>query len=324
MRPAPAALDCLVVGGGPAGLTAAIYLGRFRRRVLVADARESRARWIPKSRNLPGFPGGVRGQTLLRRLARQAARYGVDIRRATVAALAAEGEGFAAALGGERILARTVLLATGVAEIIPPVPGLTQAIGRGLARVCPICDGYEAQGRRVAVLGAGEHAAAEALFLRTFAAEVSLVLTPGARLGPQTRRALEDLEVRVLHAGAASVQVQDQAVRIACAEAGPAERFDVVYAAFGVRPRMDLAQGLGAALDADRRLIVGEHQETSAPGLYAAGDVVRGLNQISVAEAEGAIAATAIHNSLPRNPLPPEDHSPAGHRPQDAQASPGA
>jgi thioredoxin reductase (NADPH) len=301
--------DCLIIGGGPAGLTAAIYLGRFRRRVLVADTRESRARWIPKSRNLPGFPGGVHGTTLLRRLAQQAGLYGVELQRAPVEELRRQGEGFCASIAGRQARARTVLLATGVAEVIPPIPGLMAAIGRGLVRVCPICDGYEAQGLRVAVLGAGDHAAAEALFLRTFAQDVSLVLTAGSDLGPDRRRALQAMDVRVLHAGLASVQVQDQAVRIATAEGETVERFDIVYCAFGIRPRTELARALGAAMDEDGRLVVGERQESSVEGLYAAGDVVRGLNQISVAEAEGAIAATAIHNRLPRNPLTAEAES---------------
>ncbi len=269
----------------------------------MADTRESRAKWIPKSRNLPGFPEGAHGQTLLQRLREQALAYGAPIRQARVKDLRLLESGFAATVGESSLAARTVILATGVAEVIPPVPGLVEAIERGLVRVCPICDGYETEGLRVGVLGSGEHAAGEALFLRTFTRDVHLVLTSDAAISDGRRRELSDLGVPVTHTQLASVSVEGRTVAVAQIEDGRLERFDAVYAAFGVRPRVALARGIGAAVDDDGRLAADRHQQTSVPGLYAAGDVVQGLNQISVAEGEGSIAATSVHNRLARNPL---------------------
>ena len=296
-------LDTLIVGAGPAGLTAAIYLARFRRRVLVTDTGASRALWIPRSRNLPGFAQGLHGETLLERLRRQVDTYGVAVRPRPVTALAVSADGgFTARVGDEDVQASTVILATGVVETVPDIPGAVEAITRSLMRVCPICDGFEAQGKKVAVLGSGDHAAGEAMFLRTWAADVSLVLTHEAELGDTRRAALHQLGVKVFHTALESVSLAEDEVTAVCTEGGQPNHFDLIYSAFGVTAQTDLARQLGARLDGDGRLYVGEHQETSVDGLYAAGDVVRGLNQISVAEGEASIASTAIHNRLPRNP----------------------
>ncbi len=296
-------LDTLIVGAGPAGLTAAIYLARFRRKVLVADTGASRADWIPRSRNLPGFAQGLHGRTLLERLRDQANLYGVEVRSDRVQALRSlEAGGFEADVGDQGVRTSTVILATGVVETVPPIPGAVEAISRSLMRVCPICDGFETQGRKVAVLGADDHAAGEALFLRTWSADVSLVLTREATLSDERREALRQLGVTVFHTALESVSLGEDQVTAVCTEGGRPNHFDIIYAAFGVTPQSELARGLGARLDDSGRLVTGQHQETSVDGLYAAGDVVRGLNQISVAEGEAAVAATAIHNRLPRNP----------------------
>ena len=297
------AFDTLIVGAGPAGLTAAVYLARFRRRVLIADTGASRARWIPRSRNLPGYAEGLHGETLLERLREQAGAYGLEVRNARVDALTPRpGGGFQAKLGEVEAGAATVILATGVVETVPAIPGAMEAISRSLLRVCPICDGFEAQGKKVAVLGSGDHAAGEAIFLRTWAADVSLVLTRNAELGQERRDALHALGVNVFHTALESVELGESQVTAVCTEGGTANHFDIIYSAFGVTAQTKLARQLGARLDPSGRLVTAEHQETSVEGLYAAGDVVRGLNQISVAEGEAAIAATAIHNRLPPNP----------------------
>src|SRR5579875_1755194 len=105
-------LDCAVIGGGPAGLTAAIYLARFRRRVTVFDAGRSRAEWIPRSHNLPGFPDGVHGPVLLEKMREQARRYGAALQRTEVGSLERQGGVFVVGVDGEPVQARTVLLAT--------------------------------------------------------------------------------------------------------------------------------------------------------------------------------------------------------------------
>jgi thioredoxin reductase (NADPH) len=296
-------LDCLVIGGGPAGLTAAIYLGRFRRRTMVIDKGWSRAEWITKSHNLPGFPEGIAGPVFLRHLRAQALLYGAVIETGVVDTLHRDDDGvFTAKSGTAMLTARSIILATGVMENKPPVAHVADAVKRGLIRTCPICDGYESIGKRIAVLGNGEHAAGEALFLRTYTDKLSLLLmeTETSALSQGTMRALQAAGIGVTHVVIGSITLGDDGVTILSVEDGQSHRFDAIYSAFGTTSQTMLATLLGARMDGSNRLFVDEHQATSVAGLFAAGDLVRGVNQISVAEGEAAIAATAIHNRLPK------------------------
>jgi thioredoxin reductase (NADPH) len=291
-------LDAVVIGAGPGGLVAALYLARFERRFLVLDAGESRAAWIPISHNHPGFPKGVSGPDLLKRLRRHARRYGAVIKKACVDSLEASGGGFEIRAGKRRYFARTVLLATGVIDNEPKLPGLERAIARGLIRICPICDGYEARGQAIGVIGNSAHGAREALFLRTYSDDVTLIHVgePGT-LADAERATLAAAGLPVIETPIQAVHIERDRIAAFTFE-GRARRFDTVYSALGSTPRSTLAQQAGARLDEQGRMIVDDHQNTSVAGLYAAGDLVRGLNQMTVAEAEAAIAATQIHNRL--------------------------
>lgn len=298
-----ASVDCLIIGGGPAGLTAAVYLARFRRLVALVDGGWSRAEWITLSHNIAGFPEGIAGPEYRERLRRQAQLYGCTPDKGYVHRLQSRDEGgFLAEMEGRTISAQTVILATGVVENKPPVPHLADAVKRGLIRTCPICDGFESMGKRIAVLGNGPHAAAEALFLRTYSSNVALLLVGDVALPSSTHEALVRSGIDVLQIGAGAIEMREYGVAAFCLADGQSHSFDVVYTAFGTTSQTKLAKSLGARMDDAGRLFVSEHQETSVRGLYAAGDLVRGLNQISVANGEAAIAATAVHNALPMVP----------------------
>ncbi|HWI24973.1 MAG TPA: NAD(P)/FAD-dependent oxidoreductase, partial [Lysobacter sp.] len=169
-------LDCLVVGAGPAGLTAATYLTRFHRRIVAVDAGKSRARWIPSSHNCPGFPFGVAGTALLEKLRAQATGYGVEIVDGCVAKLERDGDSFlATAADGQRWRAQCVILATGIVDRMPAMPQLEDAIARNVVRLCAVCDGYEASDERIAVYAPVDEAIRHAVFLRTFSRQVAAV-----------------------------------------------------------------------------------------------------------------------------------------------------
>ncbi len=288
-----------MVGAGPAGLTAAIYLARFRRSFRVLDAGGSRAAWIPRSHNYPGFPGGISGKTLLARMRRQAEAYGADIRPGHVESLTAAKVGFALETSEGPLRARKVILATGVIDHEPDLPGVEDALSCGLIRVCPICDGYEVTGKTIGVIGAGARGAREARFLTTWSSDVWLIHTGRARdLAAGERTALKAAGVGLIETPIERVVLDRRRIAALCFGPGAPKVFDALYSALGVTPRTLLATEAGARLSADGRLVVGEHQETSVRGLYAVGDLVRGLNQISVAQGEGAIAATDVHNAL--------------------------
>jgi thioredoxin reductase (NADPH) len=294
-------LDCVIIGAGPAGLTAAIYLARFRRPCVVLESGGSRAAWIPRSHNHPGFPTGVNGKALLRRTRKQAETYGADIRAARVETLTPMKAGFRIEAEAETFHARKVILATGVIDNAPEIPGLERGVEKGLVRICPICDGYEVAGQSVGVIGRDDHCAREAIFIRTWSSDVTFIHVGAEPLPKTLTHDLTEAGVDIIESALPAVEIEKRKITAFDFGEGRRRSFDVVYSALGVTPRTRLAVQAGAKLDDGGRLIVGDHQETSVPGLYAAGDVVRGLNQISTAEGEGAIAATDVHNSLARN-----------------------
>ena len=290
--------DAVIIGGGPAGLTAAIYLGRFRRSVLVIDAGDSRARRIPISRNHPGFPEGIVGAELIARTMEQASRYGAVLRSGKVRGLVHEDGVFKLDVDGEAIRAPFVLVATGVIDNEPHLPGVERAIERGLLRICPICDAYEVIDQKIGVIGEGSHGVREAQFLRNYSDDVTLIhIRPNTPLSANDHSILHEARVDLIECSINRVVIENDAIR-ALDIGGKQHRFDVIYAALGITPQSQLARQAGAFADEAHRLRVSAHQATSVEGLYAAGDLVRGLNQISVAEGEGAIAATDIHNRL--------------------------
>jgi thioredoxin reductase (NADPH) len=294
----PPPLDCAVIGAGPAGLTAAHYLHRFRRRVAIVDAGASRANRIPRSHNVPGFPGGVRGPALLSRLRRQLAACGGAIVAGTVTRVQATDTDFVIEVGERAMRASTVILATGVRDVEPALPGVDDVLRRGLLRQCPICDGYEFRGRRLAVIGAGMHGVREALFLRHYSDDIVLLRLPGEP--PWPGDAIARLETRGVSAQASpavAMRAVDRGV-VLTLDDGADVAAHVVYAALGSVPNVGLATGLGAAVDETGTLVVDAHCRTSVAGLYAAGDIVAGLDQIAVAFGHAAIAATAVHNDL--------------------------
>ena len=308
---AEAPLDCLVVGGGPAGLTAALYLARFRRHFLVVDAGAPRAAWIPTSHNIPFFSEGIGGPEMLARQREHVGRYGTRILAGQVTGLTREAGGFAARItlpdGATRhVLARRVLLATGAVDVEPALPDLPDAVRRGLVRYCPICDGYESRERRIAVIGHGAQGLGEALFIaRTYSDDVTL-LTLGTTiaLDEEQRQRAAHHRIRVVEAPVAALEIAGDRIAALRTGGGQELRFEVLYSALGLHYRSELGLALGAAHDARQALRVDGHNQTSVRGLYAAGDIVRGLDQVVAAMGHAAVAATHIHN---RCELPTED-----------------
>lgn len=287
--------DCVVIGGGPAGLTAAVYLARFRRRVLVIDSFRSRARYIPRSHNCPGFTHGISGADLLKALRAQARQYGAKIVRGTVLDIERERDGFRCSGGKRRWRSASALIATGIVDIVPPVPGLRQAIARGVVRLCPICDGFEASNRRIAVYGPPASVVGHALFLRTYSRHVTAVFSAPGKLSAADRALVRRHELAIIDAPRA-IALDRNVCRIV--DQHGEQRFDCLYPAMGFEPKCRLAAALGAHHDNDGEILVSPHMQTSVPRLYAAGDAVSGLHQIAVAAGHAAIAATAIHNQL--------------------------
>jgi thioredoxin reductase (NADPH) len=292
--------DCLVIGGGPAGLTAAIYLTRFHLSIKVVDAGRSRASLIPCTRNHAGYPDGISGQELIERMTQQAQRYGASIVTGRVTRLDRIDAGFEAEWGEGSVTAHTVLLATGVTNRRPPMDEELhdEALARGLIRYCPICDGYEVTDRKVGVIGSDRHGVAEAVFLRSYTADVTLIAPHEAlSVGAEDQARLRELGIPTLDGPCQAVAAHEDCIVVDTAQGHHA--FDSVYPALGSDVHAELAEQVGAELSAETGcILVDSHQRTSVAGLYAAGDVVLGLDQISHAMGEGGVAATTIRNDL--------------------------
>ncbi|QPQ55797.1 NAD(P)/FAD-dependent oxidoreductase [Allosphingosinicella flava] len=291
--------DCLIVGGGPAGLTAAIYLVRFHLKLKVVDAGKSRANWIPLTRNHAGYPDGISGKDLLTAMKAQAQKYGASIETGRVTRLDRIEGGFEAEWGGGPVTARTVLLATGVTNRRPPMDEdlHDEALSKGLIRYCPICDGYEVTDKKVGVIGSGSHGVAEAVFLRGYTADITLIAPDKAHeLDAEDQARLQDYGIRTVDGPCQAVALDGGCITLDTAEGH--YTFDSVYPALGSDTHTELAEQVGASLSEGGCVLVDSHQRTSVPGLYAAGDVVIGLDQISHAMGEGGVAATTIRNDL--------------------------
>ena len=284
--------DCIVIGGGPAGLTSALYLARFLRSVTVFDAQEGRAGTIPKTHNVAPFPDGISGSDLLDRMRRHARQYGARLENATVSAVARQGDIFHVTTKDEMRTARTVIFATGVVNHRPPLSDAEHDFGlnRGLIRYCPICDAFEIRNKRIAVLGSGDHGLAEAEFIAPYSKSVTLIPPDGTVA--VARRGIEGLP------SAMSTMTLSESEVIVTLKSGESRAFDSLYVALGTTPRTALATGLGLHLGDRGCLNVDSRQKTLIPGVYAIGDVTDGLDQIAVAMGQAAVAATAIHNDL--------------------------
>jgi thioredoxin reductase (NADPH) len=294
-------LDCLIVGGGPAGLTAAIYLARFHLDILVVDGGKSRASWIPCTRNVSGFPEGIEGTELLQRMRDQACKYGAKIETEFVTKLERDAETglFAATWGSGSARTRAVLITTGVTNRRPPMDEALHddALARGLVRYCPICDGYEVTDKRVGVIGSDSHGVAEAVFIRSYTSDITLIAPDKAlSLNADDRRKLKSAGIDCVDGPAQAVAISSECIVVDTAEGH--YTFDSIYPALGSDTHTQLAEMVGAKLSEDQSIVVDRHMRTNVPGLYAAGDVVIGLDQISHAMGQGGVAATAIRNDL--------------------------
>jgi thioredoxin reductase (NADPH) len=290
--------DAAVMGGGPAGLTAALYLARYHLSVFVADAGQSRAALIPMTHNQPFWPDGISGVALLDRMWEHVSRYAVDFHRGAVVSLDREAEGFKITTDGATIHAKTVILATGVESTRPAMidQDHAAALGRGLLRYCPICDGYEVTDKAVAVVGSGDRLFGEAKFLRSYTSAVTAFSESGSvSLTDEQRAELVQIGVEIIDHPVSGYNVMD-GLDVRLKER--VRRFDTMYAALGSVIRSDLAVGLDARTTGEGCLVVDAHQRTSVQGLYAAGDVVVGVDQIGPAVGQAIVAATTLRNDL--------------------------
>lgn len=298
MSPAP--WEVIIVGGGPAGLSAALTLGRCRRRVLVCDAGRYRNR---ASRHMHCFPtrDGCPPHEYVR-LAREELRaYGtVTVRDVTVVDASRSGAGFEVTLeDGTREPARKLLLATGVVDELPPLPGIERFYGRSVHH-CPYCDGWEWRDQPIAAYGIDDKGAGLALMLKQWSADVALLTGGSGQLDENYRARLARHSIPICEDPIAALEGSDGGMleRIVFGTGRTLERRALFFNT-GQHQRSPLAARLGCEFSDKGGVEAGDYDvATSVPGLYVAGDASRDVQLVVVAVAEGVKAAFAMNKAL--------------------------
>jgi thioredoxin reductase (NADPH) len=291
--------DVAVVGGGPAGLCAALWLARYLHRVVVVDSGDPR-NW--ETRGINGFLGhqGIRSPQLRSIGREEGAAYGVEFVGGIVdTALNETGDHFAICLrDGKTIEAQRILLAIGIKDVWPQIPGLESCYGETV-HVCPDCDGYETLDKKTVVVGSGRKAVGMALALTTWTTEI-VICTNGEP--PDMNQELLDrikaLNIPVLDEPIKCVLSRDKEIRGIELDGGMSLDCERLYFAIGQYPADDLGAQLGCKRDPMGRLVIDDRNHTSVRNVYAAGDIAPGPQVAIFAAASGAIAAMAIHASL--------------------------
>jgi len=296
---APDQYDVAIVGGGPAGLCAALWLARYLHKVVVVDSGDPR-NW--ETRGINGYLGhqGIRSPEL-RALGRaEGEKYGVDFQRGVVdTAINETGKLFAVCLrDGKTIEARRLLLAIGIKDVWPPIPGLDKCYGETV-HVCPDCDGYETRGKKTVVVGKGRKAVGMALALTTWTQQI-VICTNGeaADMEQILLDQLKALNIPVLDAPIKCALSSEGEIRGIELDGGMSLDCERLYFAIGQYPADDLGAQLGCRRDPQGRLVIDEHNHTSVRNVFAAGDIAPGAQLAIAAAASGAVAAMAIHASL--------------------------
>ncbi|WP_027409192.1 NAD(P)/FAD-dependent oxidoreductase [Anoxybacteroides tepidamans] len=293
--------ECIIVGGGIAGLQAAIQLGRYRHRVLVIDSNSGRSTLCRAYHNLLGWPEGISGEVLRERGRQQAEALDVRFITDEVVAASKQGETFRL-IGktGEVYEAKRILLATGVKDRIPPIPNLIPCLGTSIY-VCPDCDGYEVTNKKVIVLGAGKTGANMALTLLYWTRDITYVNHEGEPLSEEIERKLQEQGIVYIYEPIESVLVKQGplfcGVRLQSGTELSGERG---FIAFGNNQvNTDLAKQLGVERLENKHIPTDARtKQTNVPTIWAAGDIGVHSEQVAIAMGEGAQAAIWIHKSI--------------------------
>lgn len=290
--------DVVIVGGGPAGLSAALVLGRCRRRVLVCDNGHPRNE---ASTAMHGYLSrdGIAPAEFLRQGRDELARYDtVQVRHVTVIDAACVDGRFVVTLeGNEQVRTRKLLIATGVRDNVPAIDGLSELYGRSVFH-CPYCDGWEVRDQPLAIYGRGERGYGLALELTAWSRDLVLVTDGPAEIDAEQRERLAANGVAVREERIARVDGRDGILqRVVFVDGAPLERRALFFTT-GQQQQSELAGRLGCAINEKGTVRTGKYETTHLRGLFVAGDASRAVQWVIVAAAEGAEAAFAINTDL--------------------------
>lgn len=294
----PGTREVIVIGGGIAGLSAAIYLGRAQRDTLVIDSGHSMAKWEPAVENYLGFPEGVGGEDLLTHGRHQAERHEVNFAEDSIEEITLADSLFVLRGRERSYRAKRLLLATGIFHLPPEIPGVKECLGHSMF-FCKDCDGYRVREKNIAICGANNEAVEYALGMLLYSACV-IIATNGEspHWSEQHAHWLEEYEIPVHEARIHDVEHRDRQILALRLEDQQEVKIDYIFTTRGDVFHTELAEKLGAKLDEDGQIQVDHCMRTTVPNLYAAGCVTPANCQMIIAAGEGAAAAQAINRDL--------------------------
>lgn len=295
--------DVIIVGAGPAGLSAALVLGRCRRSVLVCDSGQPRN---AASHGLHGFitRDGIEPKDFLRIAREQLSQYEtVELRDATVVAGQRENDRFVLTTAdGSSFTSRKLLLATGVVDELPPVAGLDQFYGTSVFH-CPYCDGWEMRDQPIAIYGRGENGSGLAVKMTLWTRDLVLCTDGPSELTDEHRKKLAKYQIPVREERIVRLEGTDGVLEQIVFESGETLARRGMFFSTGWKQRSELAKSFGCQLTEEGCVDTGEYEATSVHGVYVAGDASRMVQFVIVAAAEGAQAAVAINKELMKEDL---------------------
>ncbi len=294
--------DCIIIGGGIAGLQAAIQLGRYQHKVLVVDAGGGRSSLCKDYHNLLGWPDGVSGEFFRTTGKKQAQSYGVVFKETKVNSVQKSDEGFIVTAEGtnEVFKGKRLLFATGITENLPDLPGLIPCLGKSIY-LCPDCDGYEIKDKRTIVIGSSQHAVQLALILTYWSKDIIVVNHDKKTISTELKQRLEqksiplfEEEVKTLH-----TKSESEFTGVTLESSITLEANHAFLAMGGAHVNSDLAKSIGVERLENKHIVVDARtKQTSVPHVWAVGDVVAHSQLLTIAMGDGAQAAIWIHKSL--------------------------
>lgn len=288
--------ESIMIGGGIGGLTAGIYLSRFRIKTCIIDNKKSRASLIPCSHNFPGFPEGIRGDEILERLRKQYKNFNQELIDDTVISILKKESLFEIVTANSQYYSKTIIIATGVVDIEPNISNLKDSVKNGIIRHCLICDGYEAKDKKIIVIGSSKKSLKSAYLLKSYSDDVTLInIGKPIRLNPVEKKKLLNNPLQIINENIHKVEINN--ITKVTTQNNIFE-CDLIYSVLGIEPRSNIAIACGVKHSTEKLLIVNSHQETNIESVYAVGDITPGINQMTTAAADAIAAATHIFNKL--------------------------
>lgn len=290
--------DCIIVGGGPAGLTCAIYLARFNRNVFLIENFKYRNY---ASQGIHGFLGydGIKPIKLINRARKEALKYGVKFYEDTVKAVFKKNNFFEVSTGSKKFKSKKVMLAYGVRDTLPEIDNFEKYCGVSIYH-CPVCDGYEVIGKKIGVLGAGKKALGMALELLQWTNQI-IILTNGSKINltKDKRRKLKEYKIDVIEEKILKLQGEQKKLRNVVFESGEKLNVSSLFFTIEVKNSCSIAEDLRCKIKkTNNKIHVNKYRESSIKGVFAAGDLLAGPQLVVTACADGAIAAVEINKQL--------------------------